>query len=516
MNYANQHGIDPEAAFLHASQAMPFYGASASSIPVKWFWNVQVSSNGNWTDETTQAHDQSSPVKFGAVGESLVVGYPEQFNLINFNLSRPSSGGWSAVLEYPTAVDANGNPTAWNYLSPKKDGTNGFSQSGQMTFDPPSDWVMSSINGSAPMYQLRIRTVTDGNAPVAQTIFADDYVHANGGSTGVIPAFDYSADKNHDGYLSDAEYANRQPGMDARFAYQSRVTYPAYGQSRYATNVGNPYFQQWAADYTYRFLQAHPEANGVFLDNSIGKIALDPNSLVESIANYTNNYAALLADINAKIAPKWVLANTSGGGLAVDALAKQGVSYLDESVIRPLAANYSQFEDTAADLERRLNLGNGSTYAVLDSLLTNGSPTDPRTQIATLSYYYLLSDPTRTYLLINGGAEPNSSWSRHWTDAIKFDVGQPQGTWSVFDTGTDPANATLTYKVYQRQYSNALILYKPLSYYRGKVGTTANNTATVEQLNGTYRPLNADGSLGAPVTSVTLRNGEGAILVPAT
>ena len=38
--------------------------------------------------------------------------------------------------------------------------------------------------------------------------------------------------------------------------------------------------------------------------------------------------------------------------------------------------------------------------------------------------------------------------------------------------GTDPANRALQYKVYQRKYENALVLYKPLSYTRGQAGTT--------------------------------------------
>jgi hypothetical protein len=60
------------------------------------------------------------------------------------------------------------------------------------------------------------------------------------------------------------------------------------------------------------------------------------------------------------------------------------------------------------------------------------------------------------------------------------------------------------------------VLYKPLSYKLGAgTGTTADATATTHRLNGTYRPLRADGTLGPPVTSVTLRNGEGAILVKA-
>ena len=49
----------------------------------------------------------------------------------------------------------------------------------------------------------------------------------------------------------------------------------------------------------------------------------------------------------------------------------------------------------------------------------------------------------------------------------------------------------------------------------GRTGTLNDNTATTHQLGGTYRALNADGTLGAPITSVSLRNGEGAILIRA-
>src|SRR5205823_10358182 len=142
-------------------------------------------------------------------------------------------------------------------------------------------------------------------------------------------------------------------------------------------------------------------------------------------------------------------------------------------------------------------------------------PTDPRTQLATLAYYYLLADPERTFLDFFGGYEPATSWDRHWSPAAAFDVGQPMGDWSLFATGPDPANGSLTYRVYQRAYTNALILYKPLSYNRGVSGTLADASATVHDLGGTYYPLLADGTLGSAITSVSLRNGEGAILIKA-
>lgn len=96
---------------------------------------------------------------------------------------------------------------------------------------------------------------------------------------------------------------------------------------------------------------------------------------------------------------------------------------------------------------------------------------------------------------------------------MRYDVGRPlAAAATVFATGTDPANAALTYKVYGRRYANALVLYKPVSYTRGVNGTTADATATTHTLDGWYRPVRADGTLGPAVNRVTLRNGEGAIL----
>jgi hypothetical protein len=115
-----------------------------------------------------------------------------------------------------------------------------------------------------------------------------------------------------------------------------------------------------------------------------------------------------------------------------------------------------------------------------------------------------------------GGDSPSTTWMEHWSPAVNVNVGKPTDTMHVFATGTDPANAALTYKVLARDYDNALVLYKPLSYAQGQgEGTTADNTATTHQLGGTYRIVNSNGTLGPAVTSVTLRNGEGVILLKA-
>jgi hypothetical protein len=514
LSYADAHGISRESAFYHVTSPTPFTGSSPSSRPVNWFWNVSCSSGTGWTDVTALASGRSAgSFSFGSSGQSVVIGYTERFREINIMLILPAGAGWTEVLEYPCQVDARGNPTAWAPLRLITDTTMGLKASGIVLFDPPGDWKPASINGSARLYYVRARATGTGKAPVVAKILGNDYVRANGGVSGVIPVFDYSADLNHDGYLSDAEYARRKSGMNARFAYQGRALYAQYGQMRFATNPSDSNFRNWAIDYNLRLLNSHPLSAGLFVDNSNGTSPVAAGSVLEPVATYASDYGSLLHALALQSAPRWLMVNTAGASAATDAVISQNTSYYEEFLIRPLANNYQQFEEIAALVAHRMTLQSPPPYAVLDSLPAGGSPTDPRTQIATLAYYYLLADPNRTFLDFYGGYDPAGSWSQHWSPAVAYNVGLPTSEWSLFASGTDPSSSTLSFRVYQRSYSNALVLYKPLSYGNNKTGTLADNTATVHQLQGTYRPLLADGTLGKPVTSIVLRNGEGAILV---
>lgn len=518
LTYADANGHDRELAFYHAAKPTAWTGASASSRPVNWFWSVlRGSSLSSFVNLTSAASNSTAgDVTFGGLGESLYLGFPERFRELNVNLYRAAAGGWNGVLEYATATDANGLPTAWKTLPTTLNSTAGFTRSGTIAFDPPADWKTARLNNLAPMYFIRIRTTANGTAPIATSLLGRDYVQARGGTSGTIPVFDSAADLDGDGYLNDAEYARRSAGKDARFLYESRIFYPYYGQMRFVTNPSSVAVQDWAADYHYRFLQANPLADGLFVDNSGGRSPLLGYSTVESMSDYTDSYASMLATINKRIAPRWLAPNTSGGGAETDAVIRTTPMSIEEFAIRPLAHNWQQFDDLAALVSRRQSLVTPSPYLVLDSHPSGGSPTDPRTQISTLAYYYLLADPDSTFLMFFGGNEPSTSWTRHWVQAAAYDIGRPTAAWSQFATGADPINAALTYRIYQRSYANALVLYKPLSYAQGKgAGTLSDATATTHLLNGTYRLLRADGTLSGPVTSVTLRNGEGAVLIKA-
>ncbi len=524
LNYADRVGAPRELAFYHVTQPTPFLGASPSSQPVNYFWGVYrgpATGNTGQTDLTSAARGgRTFGVTFGAAGEAVAIGYPDKFREINYSLDRLAGAGWQGVYEYVAAVDSAGNPTAWKPLALVTDGTGGLHSSGRVTFDPPADWVAAKVgNSPARLFYVRVRTVAGDatTAPDALFILGRDYVGANGSTVqGTIPAFDYAADKNGDGYLTDAEYAARAPGKDARFVYESRLFYPYYGPMRFVTNPSSSAVRHWAADYHARLLAQYPLADGLFLDNSSGRLPFAGTPVVEPTNTYGQDTANLVAAVWRAVAPKIVVSNTSGGRADADPVARASTGVLEEFVLRPTDATWSTVSDVANLVAERLAADSPSPYVILDTHPGSFAPTDNRVRTGALAYYYLLADPDRTMIMFFGGYAPSAPWSQTWIPAATVDVGQPTGSMTTFATGADPENPALQYQVFARQYSKALVLYKPRSYTLGKgTGTLDDATATTHQLGGSYRVLNGDGTVGPVVTQVTLRNGEGVVLLKA-
>jgi hypothetical protein len=521
LNYADATGASREAAFYHVAEATASTGSSASAQPVTWLWNVSrgaADGTGPVTGLTSNARaDRSVGVTFGGAGEAVSFGFPDRFRELNVTTARGPQAGWAGTWEYAAAVDSAGKPTAWKPLALVSDGTNGFERSGQITFDPPRDWVASAA-GDYRLFTVRFRTTagTAAQAPEAKSVFGRDYVHAKGTDDATIPAFDHAADRDGDGHLNDTEYSRRQTGFDARFVHESRLFYPYYGQMRFVTNPTAAAVKDWAADYHARLLAAEPHADGFFLDNAGGRLPFAGTPVVEATANFTADSAGLIDAMRRRLTGKLVVANTSGGRTEANGLTAAAGAAFEEFLLRPNEANWTQLGDVADTVNQRLAAGDG-TAVILDSHPgTAANMTDARTQLGALSYYYLLADPARTYLSIWGGFAPAAAWSKKWIPAAAVNVGKPVGGMTTFAEGRDPQDAKLAYKVFGREYENALVLFKPRSYALGKgTGTTADATATTHDLNGEYRELRADGTLGPAVRQVTLRNGEGAVLVKA-
>lgn len=518
MAYADAKKLPRENAFYHVTQPTPFSGNSPSSLAVDRFWNV-LTGGATLTSHTAAA--QANPavtIPLGAAKDALYLAYPDKFREVNITVGKAADPAWRGVWEYASSVDAKGKPLAWRAVTAVTDGTQQFKQSGQVTFHPAGDWKAAVIGANpARLFYVRFRTTagTAAQAPVVTMLRGRDFVNADGKMSGTIPAFDAAADKDFNGYLTDAEYAKRKAGSDARFVYETRVFYPYYGQMRFVTNPSGAGVANWATDYHQRLLKDQPLADGIMMDNSGGRLPNLGATVAEQTDTYGYDSAALLAQLSRAIAPKKIVANTAGGGAAAAKIDRQVAGSLEEFALRPLQHTWSQFRGTAGEVGTRLAQLADDKFIILDTLASGGgSPVDPRTRMAALAYYYLLADPDQTYLMTWGGEEPASSWSRHWFDAIGHDVGKPVGPWTQAANGQDPADARLAYQLFARNYDNALVLYKPRSYTAGiGTGGTGDATATTHQLDGTYRPLNADGTLGDAVTTITLRNGEGAVLV---
>lgn len=520
LEYAAANGVSRESAFYHVTRATPFNGTSASAVPVREFWQVlrgAADGSGSLTDLRGAARGSGTAgVPFGGAGQALSLGWTDRFREINFTLQSPSSG-WAGRIEYVSEVNADGTPKTWKTLTLLSNGTNGFTGSGQVIFDPPTDWKAAVMKGTSQLlYFVRVVT-TQGTGPTARTVFGRDYVNARGGASGTIPAFDATADKNGDGYLNDTEYATRKAGMDARFVHESRLFYPYYGQMRYVTNPASVAVHEWAADYHQRLLAENPLADGVFLDNSNGKLPFAGTPVNESVASFTEDMAAAVGAVTRALPGKWVVSNTTGSTTQGNEIAAVSTAAFEEFVLRPNDANWSNVQDIKTLVDSRLAADNPSPYLILDT--SPGSLGDirtERTKMGALSYYYLLGDPDKTFLMFFGGYKPSAAWGTVFVQAATYNVGKPKGAMTTFATGADPQNANLTYKVYGREYDSALVLYKPRSYTLGKgTGTTDDATSTTHQLNGRYRQLYSDGSLGQVVTSIKLRNGEGVVLVKA-
>lgn len=113
----------------------------------------------------------------------------------------------------------------------------------------------------------------------------------------------------------------------------------------------------------------------------------------------------------------------------------------------------------------------------------------------------------------------------HWSEAASYNIGTPvsplPSSPKVFQTGTESADES-TYYVYERQFTGSdgqsvLVLYKPVSMLPDNGGAsklTGTSSATTVNLPASYYVLLATGSLSITAqTSITLDNGEGAILV---
>jgi hypothetical protein len=549
ISYARVNGHSPEAGFWHAAQAYTFTGSGTGWHPPKKFWAMFSGTTNPWTDKRG-AYTSATSVAFpNTSGESLYIGNMDPFRELNVgSITVPKAGGWTYALEYCSAVDGSGNPTTWTTLSTLSDTTTGFASSGQILFDPPANWVPCGINGQISFagdtgttvarlryFYIRVRVTASGTGPTTAELSGRDYAASGYTQSGTTPAFDYAADLDSDGYLTDAEYATRATGKNARFAYEGRIP-SQYGVQRMLMRYSQQAPVDWLAAHDAELMTANPTYNGIFMDNSIGVIKISQSYIIEPIASSPTEYGLALnaawkaMPAHATMGQRWIMPNVAGS--TDQAIADMVVfvpSYFMEFGYRAvgtsgsLGTSWTSFDGMVNQVASWQSVASPEPLGFIDTDVfpdLSANMSNPIYLMAALCYHYMIKS-AGTYHMYWGGRNPSESWRNKWFLAAQYNVGQPTGALSVMATGTDPDTsvaANLTYKVYSRQYGNALILLKPLSYTSPNTGAytpASGTTHSLTALNAAgYKPVSADGTLGSTITSITLENGQGAILIP--
>ena len=137
-----------------------------------------------------------------------------------------------------------------------------------------------------------------------------------------------------------------------------------------------------------------------------------------------------------------------------------------------------------------------------------------------LASYYQFKEPAGSAGIVyfNPGfcsdeTPSTDQWTKdqnEWLPAYQVDVGTPTGATTLYQQGT----AGCPYQIFGRSYSKALILVRPQDSSACK--DFSDSTAATVTLPTPAQILLEDGTLSAPVTSVTVRNAEAVIAYQAT
>jgi hypothetical protein len=141
----------------------------------------------------------------------------------------------------------------------------------------------------------------------------------------------------------------------------------------------------------------------------------------------------------------------------------------------------------------------------------NSATPAQRMKLWELASYYMVVPATPDNLTLQLENSWSSPYSSMWLRAQEADIGHPLGARVLASRGTDPLGQS--YGVFTRELDRALVVVRVNQGWGSH--TYADGTAVTIPLPSTdqWVPLNADGTLGSPVTSITLRNVEAAILI---
>ena len=306
----------------------------------------------------------------------------------------------------------------------------------------------------------------------------------------------------------------------ARRDSAGRAVVTIWGSRRWMINPADPGALQYQTD---RYARIVANEGGAFVDEAgSGDMLSRISNTLEypTSAAFTAPQSAAFAALKRAMGNKTLMLNTAEYQTDFDranALAAGSVHM--ESINNPLSP----------DMPLRWHWIESLTSSnVLVDMVTlystpeanNMAATFPKGNYATsaqrmkmweLASYYMAVSSTPDNLALQLENTWNVPYSSVWTKAQEANVGHPLSDRVVASRGTDPLGQA--YMVYTRDMDRALVIARVNQGWGTHSYVDASAITIPLPTSDIWLPLRADGTLGAPVTSVSLRNVEAMILV---
>ena len=331
-------------------------------------------------------------------------------------------------------------------------------------------------------------------------------------------------------YYSDMQQwyaAHTQYRMEDAFLHSStakslatRVKVMIWDSDRYLINPADPGARAYTVD-RYRRVVANDE--GVFIDEaSSGDILQRVKTGVElSSTEYQTAYTSLLAAVKKAFGSKMIMLNTAEYTKDFDRAnaAAAGAVHL-ELFNNPMSSSMSsrwQWVDDLRSLGVTVDMVSPYSAKWADDHPTqypkgNYPTSGQRMNMWQLASYYMVVGQNPDGLFFHPLAPDwNTPFANFWFKGIEANIGHPLGARSVKVKGTDPTGKA--YTVYQREFDRALVLIRPQQGWDTQSYLDATAVDVTLPSGETWLPLMGDGTLGAAVTTVKLRNSESLVLI---
>jgi len=318
-------------------------------------------------------------------------------------------------------------------------------------------------------------------------------------------------------------------GGTATSLKEARIRNFIWADERYIFNPKSTLFRQFEGTRFRTIITTGLKPDGIFVDEtspltafvaqpiSGGHIREYANKTAEEAASeYEIDMANAFADVNEAMGhdgpfgdriilgnvAEWVDAALNIGLRGADGVCTEIIS----QEIQPRSPHLYDLAKQFADAGKIFLVSQGGYAPLIDDPGNYSSPMD-RHQMFSLTEYWIAKQGKSTYYCQTpSGYVTMDHW---WCKAREYDVGTPvDAMYSIWQTGTDSAGQQ--YKIYKRAYTKALMLCRP------KVGWVYNDYATrsrLYDLDGTYRLLHSDGTLGPEIGKIGLAMGEAVTLI---